>query len=252
MNSIIAIAAIKVFVTVLPQVGMVQDIGGKYVEVNALISKAGCPETYAPTPKQLQKLSEADVFLKLGLPFEDAWLNKIKSSRLRTIPMTQNIKLRADNDPHVWLSLKNLGVMAENTAAILSELRPDQKEYFKQNLRAFKQKIKSLDEQFRTKIKQDKSEDIFVIHPSYAYFADDYGLKQYAIEFEGKEPTAKQLVSMIKTFKSLNARIILVQPEFSVKAAKAIAEATKATLVPVSIYDKNPLKNMEELLNKWK
>jgi zinc transport system substrate-binding protein len=252
MNSIIAIAAIKVFVTVLPQVGMVQDIGGKYVEVNALISKAGCPETYAPSPKQLQKLSEADVFLKLGLPFEEAWLNKIKNSHLQTISMTKNIKLRTDNDPHVWLSLNNLGVMAENTASILSELRPDQKEYFQQNLKVFKQKVKSLDEQLKIKIKQNNSKDIFVIHPSYAYFADDYGLKQYAIEFEGKEPTAKQLANMIKTFKDLNAHIILVQPEFSIKAAKAIADATKATLVPISIYDKNPLKNMEELLNKWK
>ncbi len=252
MNSILAIAAIKVFVTVMPQVGLVQDIGGKYVEVSPLISKAGCPETYSPTPKQLQKLAKADLFLKLGLPFEDVWLKKIKSANLRAEAMTYNIKLRDDEDPHVWLSLHNLNIMAENTAAILSELKPEQKDYFNNNLRIFKQKIKSLDKSFKTKIERENIKDLFVIHPSYAYFTDDYGLSQHAIEFEGKEPTAKQLGKMIKTFKELKANTILIQPEFSTNAAKAIANATNAKLVPVSIYNKDPLVNMEELLNKWK
>ena len=166
--------------------------------------------------------------------------------------MSQNIKLRADQDPHVWISLKNLNTMAENTANILSELRPDQKKYFKQNLKVFKQKIKSLDDRFKASIKQNKSKYIFVIHPAYAYFADDYGLEQLAIEFEGKEPTAKQLANMIQTFKKDNAKIILVQPEFSDKAAKTIASETKAKLIPISIYNNDPLKNLEELLNKWK
>lgn len=252
MNNIIAIAIIKVFVTVMPQMGIVQEIGGKYVEVTPLVAKAGCPETYSPTPKQLQKLSEADVYLKLGLSFEDTWLSKIQNSKLKTFSMTQNIKLRTDEDPHVWISLKNLNTMAENTANILSELKPDQKAYFKQNLKVFKQKIKALDKKFIASIKQNKSKYIFVIHPAYAYFADDYGLEQHAIEFEGKEPTAKQLTTMIQTFKKDGAKIILVQPEFSDKAAKAIANETKAVLVPISIYSPDPLKNLEELLNKWK
>jgi zinc transport system substrate-binding protein len=142
--------------------------------------------------------------------------------------------------------------MAENTANILSELRPDQKEYFKQNLKVFKQKVKTLDDKFKASIKQNKSKYIFVIHPAYAYFADDYGLEQHAIEFEGKEPTAKQLEAMIQTFKQDGAKIILVQPEFSDKAAKMIANETKAELIPISIYNKDPLKNLEELLTKWK
>ena len=252
MHSIIAIAAIKVFVTVMPQMGIVQEIGGKYVEVTPLVSKAGCPETYSPTPKQLQKLSEADLYLKLGLSFEDTWLSKIQNSRLKTISMTKNIKLRTDQDPHVWMSLKNLSTMAENTATILSELRPDQKDYFKKNLEAFKQKINMLGNKFKASIKQNKSKYLFVIHPAYAYFADDYGLEQHAIEFEGKEPTTKQLANMIQTFKKDGATIILTQPEFSDKAAKMIANQTKATLVPISIYASDPLKNLEELLTKWK
>ena len=142
--------------------------------------------------------------------------------------------------------------MAENTATILSELRPDQKDYFKKNLELFKQKIKILDNKFKVSIKQNKSKHIFVIHPAYAYFADDYGLEQHSIEFEGKEPTAKQLANMIQTFKKDNAKIILVQPEFSDKAANTIANQTKATLVRISIYASDPLKNLEELLTKWK
>jgi zinc transport system substrate-binding protein len=252
MHSIIAIAAIKVFVTVMPQVGIVQQIGGKYIEITPLVSKAGCPETYSPTPKQLQKLSEADVYLKLGLSFEDTWLNKIRNSKLKTLSMTQNIKLRADQDPHIWMSLKNLSTMAENTAIILSELRPDQKNYFKKNLELFKQKIKILDSKFKASIKQNKSKHIFVIHPAYAYFADDYGLEQHSIEFEGKEPTAKQLANMIQAFKKDEAKIILVQPEFSDKAAKMIANQTNARLVSISIYSSDPLKNLEELLTKWR
>ena len=260
-------AKLKVFVTVLPQVGIVSQIAGPDVEVKALISKAGCPETYSPTPKQLQELSNSTIFIDLGLPFEATWLKKLSSSSLKTFHMTKNIKLRdmetgdehghnehhhGDKDPHVWLSLKNLDIMAENTANILIEFMPESKKAIQKNLKAFKAKTLSLNKQIELKMKGAGSKNIFVMHPSYGYFADDYGLKQYPIELEGKEPTAKQLVKTTKLFKDNNASIILVQPEFSDKTAKAIAELTGATLVPISIYQQDPLKNFEELLKKWK
>lgn len=254
----------SVFVTVAPQIGIVEKIAGSHVQVYSLISNAGCPETYAPTPKQLEQLSNAKIFLNLGLPFENNWLKKIEHSELKTQTMSEGIKFRdidqkhlhkhhkhGDKDPHIWLSIKNINIMAENTTRILSKEFPELKKEFEKNLKAFKAEIKETDEKIKDFIKKENKKHIFVMHPSYGYFADDYSLKQYSIEIDGKEPSPKQLEKTINDFKDKKASTILVQPEFKNKTANAIAEHTNAKLVPVSIYERDPLKNFEELINKW-
>ncbi|MCX6113071.1 MAG: zinc ABC transporter substrate-binding protein, partial [Proteobacteria bacterium] len=213
---------LNVFVTVIPQIGIVKQIGGQFVNVKALVTTGSCPETFSPSPIQIRGLSDADVFISLGLPFEQSWLKKVSGakSNINIKIMTDGIKFRqledaGDSDPHVWMSLRNSYIMAQNTAKILSELMPQNTEYFNLNLKIYENKIKSADDKLKEKFKNIKDRNIYIFHPVFGYFADDYGLKQIPIEMEGKEPSAKQLVELMSLFKKNNVKIIFVEPEFS-------------------------------------
>ena len=50
-----------------------------------------------------------------------------------------------------------------------------------------------------------------VYHPALTYYARDYGLRQVAIEADGKEPSAKQLTAVIRQAREAGVRRIFYQ-----------------------------------------
>jgi zinc transport system substrate-binding protein len=267
---------IKAFVTVAPQAGILKQIAENLIDVDVLVD-ASCPETFSPSAKQIKKLSDTDVYFKLSLPFEDSWIKKTSLSKDKVIQMGKGIKLRdVDNfktlakdlpcdcgkehkhahhhgskDPHTWMSLKNSIKMAQNSYDVLIKLMPEHKKEFKKNLEDYKKRLNNLDSKLKKRFKAQKNKNLFVFHPVFGYFADDYGLKQIPIQVEGKEPSAKQLTQIIDIIKNENAEIIFTQPEFSDKTAKAIAKQSNAKTLAISIYDEDITLTIKELLDKW-
>ena len=62
---------ITVFVSILPEVDFVKKIGGSRVQVSPLVLPGQSPATYAPTPKQMAALAGADLYFRIGVPFEN-------------------------------------------------------------------------------------------------------------------------------------------------------------------------------------
>ena len=69
---------------------------------------------------------------------------------------------------------------------------------------------------------------MFVFHPAWGYFADEYGLRQVAIQAEGKEPTDQELTDLQKLARREGAKVIFVQPQFAAGAAHAVARTVGA------------------------
>lgn len=265
-----------VFVTVPPQLGIIKQIAGDLVNVVSLTQGQSCPETFSPTPKQMEALLKADLFMDLGMPFEKIWLKKVaKNNKVKIVSMSQGIKLRemepghhhkhehhnnndhqknhhGEKDPHIWTSVENVIIMAENTHTALKELIPTETKKLDDNLKSFKEKAYELDKKLKKELKDSKGKAVFVFHPYYGYFTDSYDLIQFPIEAEGKSPTAKQLAHIIKEIEKQNKKIILIQPEFDTKVARSLADQTGAKLITVSIYSQDVLKNIEALAKIWK
>ncbi len=64
-----------------------------------------------------------------------------------------------------------------------------------------------------------------VYHPTWGYFAREYGLQQVAIEAEGKEPSAQRLIQLIEQARRERVKVVFVQAGFPRKSAQVIAEA---------------------------
>ena len=133
--------------------------------------------------------------------------------------------MHSEDDPHIWLSPKLLTRMAEFICAELSSLMPENKLYFENNLRALKSQLEELDKDIKEKIDAlpDNRKVFLVFHPSWGYFADDYGLTQIAVEDEGKEPTPVTLAKILDKANKANISVIFVQKEFNPDLAQTVA-----------------------------
>lgn len=68
-----------IFVSILPQKFFVEQIAGDDFEVEVMVPPGQSPATYEPTPQQMVALSNAVLYFKIGVQFEQSWMKKIGS-----------------------------------------------------------------------------------------------------------------------------------------------------------------------------
>ncbi|QGU31616.1 ABC transporter substrate-binding protein [Thermochromatium tepidum ATCC 43061] len=237
---------IQVFVTVPPQQTFVEQIGGPQVQVEALVGAGSNPHTYEPSPGQIARLAESEVYFGVGLPMEGAWIKRILAvnPKLRVVDLSEGIARRrleahehdgqgakpdhhheadGEQDPHIWTSPLLVIRMAERIAKTLDEIDPDRSTDYESRLADFVAALKDLDAEVRADLGRLKYRRFMVYHPSWGYFADTYGLTQIPIEAEGKEPGPRQLAALIDQARRENIRVILAQPQMSTKSAEQVA-----------------------------
>jgi zinc transport system substrate-binding protein len=128
-------------------------------------------------------------------------------------------------DPHIWLSPRLLEKQAEIMAEALAAAAPQHADEFADNLAALRSRLQAVDAQVREKLEPFEGRAFFVFHPAWGYFADEYGLKQMAIEVEGKEPSDGELTRLQQQARDSGASVIFVQPQISSQSAAAVAAA---------------------------
>ncbi|MFC1475935.1 metal ABC transporter solute-binding protein, Zn/Mn family [Candidatus Zixiibacteriota bacterium] len=259
-------AKMKAFVSIMPQAYFVERVGGFAVEVEVLVAPGQSPATFEPTPKQMAALSGADIYFRIGMPFEDQLLRGIAAINegLPVIDTRRGIKLRPMDeestagdehghehhgryDPHIWLNPGLVKIQARNIVAGLIELDPAGKTAYEKNLQEFQADLAELDSTIAEILAPLRGREVFVFHPSYGYFAEAYGLKQVAVETGGKEPGARQLADLIARAKKDSVRVVFVQPQFSQKSAQTIAEAIGGAVVPLDPLARDYLENLRRM-----
>ena len=226
---------IKATVSILPQQYFVERIGDQYVDVNVMVLPGSNPATYEPKPEQLKALSQADAYVSIGVPFENAWLERIASANpnMLMVDTTQGIE-RVGDDPHIWLSPKLVKVQAQTIYDALAQLDPAHKAAYQANLNSFLADIDALDAEIRTTLTDIKNRHYMAFHPSWGYFARDYELEMIPIEIGGQEPSAAELAALITEANEAEIRVIFAQPEFSTRDAETIAREIGGDVLLIS------------------
>jgi zinc transport system substrate-binding protein len=260
-------AAIRAFVTILPQVTFVEAVGGERVHAQALVRPGQSPHAYDPTPRQMARLAEADLYFLIGVPFEEILRERIQSVspdmkmvdtgrgiHLRTMEESHQEHAEHDHgrkDPHVWLDPNNVMTMARSIADALVELDPEHEAEYRRNLEQFIRELEELDEQIQRRCRNLEKRQFMVYHPAFGYFADAYGLEQIPIEIEGKSPSASDLAELIETARRLDIRAIFVQKQFSSEAAEAVAEEIGGQVVRVDPLARDYMANMRTMADAF-
>jgi zinc transport system substrate-binding protein len=268
----------NVFVSILPQKLFVQQIGGNLLNIEVMVQPGASPATYEPKPSQMRKLAASKAYFAIGVPFEKAWLDKIAGvnqnmhiihtdSEIEKITMGSHHheEQLADHhesgtdheehsglDPHIWLSPILVKQQAATILDGLITLFPQHKEVFQTNYKGFIDRIDTLHDTLKNLFGEQQSKEFMVFHPSWGYFAREYGLTQVPIEIEGKSPKPAQLSELINHALEQEITVIFAQEQFSTKNARIIARAIGGKVVLVDPLALDWFANMEHIGTTFK
>jgi zinc transport system substrate-binding protein len=162
----------------------------------------------------------------------------------------QDAPAQHGKDPHIWLSPPLVKQMAVIIRDALVEIDPAGKQVFDQNLGLFHRRLDSLDAYIRTTLAPLKGTELFVFHPAFGYFADEYGLTQKPVETGGKEPSARDLAELVEEAREHEPKVIFVQPQFAQKSARALAEQIGCAVVPINPLPEDYFAEMRDMCAK--
>ena len=261
---------LQITVSITPQEYFVERIGGEHVIVNTMVGAGDEPHTYEPKPEQLKALSRAAAYVRIGVEFEDTWMDRISAGTpgmiivdttqgFERMPMaahhdSQDEELQAEDehgegapDPHVWLSPRLAKIQAKTIHEAMVKLDPKNKDDYDGNLRSFLADIDALDADIRATLAGVEHRRFVVFHPAWGYFARDYGLEMIPIEVGGQEPSASELADVISQAKEAGVKVIFAQPEFSRRAADTIATEISGEVLLISSLAPNWLENLRQV-----
>jgi zinc transport system substrate-binding protein len=251
---------LHVFVTILPQAFFAERIGGEHVTVEVLVGQGQSPHSYAPTPRQMTRLSRAGVFFRIGTPMEERLLMKIRSTNpdLLVVDTHKGIERHCSHDhceeedheemdPHIWLDPKLAMVLARTMAETLESLDPPNKAGYRKNLDTLLADLEELDRTIAKTLAPLRGRTFYVFHPAFGYFARAYRLHQKAVEMGGKSPGPRHVRTIIEGAKKEGVRVIFVQPQFDAKTAETIASRIGGAVVPIDPLSQDYIKNLKHM-----
>lgn len=251
-------------VTIEPQRYFLEQLVGDKFTVKTLIPAGANPETFDPTPSQLINVSKSKIFFTLGtLNIENIIVEKIKENNPEILFENCSIGISRihdethhhdddetsphhDGDPHIWSSPNTAKVIIQNMYNSLISFDEKNKDYYKKRYDKLISIIDSTDTMIKDYLDIVPNKNFIIYHPSLSYFAEEYGLKQFVIEKDGKNPTPKQLANLIDIAKEKQIKVVFIQQEYDIKSAETIAKSIQAHMVSINLLNYNW---NEEMLN---
>jgi zinc transport system substrate-binding protein len=154
-------------------------------------------------------------------------------------------------DPHTWLDPQNAIQQAAVMAAALQGFARSQR--YEYNFQVLAGKLRQLDASLQASLSPFAGQEFLVYHPSFGYLARRYGLRQIALEEEGKEPGPRRLAQLLEQARKLGIKIIFTQPQFPPAQAQRLAQAIGGRVLmldPLAYNYLEAMGNIAEQLRK--
>jgi len=267
---------IKVVTSIFPIGNIIENLGGDEVEVKVLVDPGLSPHTYDPQPSDVTAVADADLVFVVGGDF-DNWIQELVKdagvSEERVVELKDFVTLRPfgeghhhgedesgeenkdgevededhehageitdeNFDPHFWLSPTRVMEMIDDITAKFKEMDPDNAALYDWENDDFMTEIDSLNEFIDTEVEKFATRKLITFHPSFGYFADDYGLEVVGTieELAGVEPTPEKLQVLSDAIKKNNLNVIFIEPQLSSDVVEALT-----TDLRVQIGELDPL-----------
>ena len=270
---------LSVVCTIFPEYDWVREIAGttRNVEITCLLDNGVDLHSYQPTADDIVKISTCDLFVYVGGE-SDEWvadaLKEATNKDMKVINLMDVMggKAKAEElkegmqehehdheheegeehgheheegeieyDEHVWLSLKNAGLLCAEIEKDLAAVDPANADSYKANLDAYVAKLDTLDNDFRTLVESaGKTTLIFGDRFPFRYFVDDYGIDYYAA-FAGcsaeTEASFETITFLSGKAKELGADTIYTIENSDGRIAKSVIDAAGTGNMTTAVFN---------------
>lgn len=255
---------LSIVTTCFPPYDFARAVKGNTDNLTMLISAGAEAHSYEPTPLDILKIQQCDVFIYIGGEGEvwaDEILNSMDTSDKYILKLSDYAELLeeadiegansahehhnhseheeehedCDFDEHIWTSPENAISMTEAVCNTLCSADGEKSDIYKKNTEEYTDKLRKLDNDFRNMISDAKSNLIVVGDRfPFRYLADEYNLQYYSA-FSGcsseTEPGVYTMAFLINKVLENNLKNIFCLEFSTKKVAEKLSDATGAEIL---------------------
>ncbi len=271
-------AQVNILTSIKPLQLIAQAIQGEQGQAQVLLPPGASPHSFSLRPSDRKRLAEAELFYWIGPDMENfltalAKQHQQTSIAIQSLPNLQLLYYTAEHedeeddhehhdehdhhhqpgglDTHLWLSIPNARVIAERMAADLSRLDAQHAAVYQNNLAAFQQRLKTLDNELAQLLAEVQDKNFFVFHEAFNYFEQAYGLQHggvLAINAE-VQPGARHLQQMRQRLEQAGPSCIFTEPPAPPRLAFSLSKDLPIQLQEVDVLGVQA-QNYEQLLQE--
>lgn len=231
--------------------------GSQYIhaDISMLIAPGMETHSYEPTPQDMIRIQDCDLFLYIGGE-SDVWVEELLSSMdqpvhaLRLMDVAELLEEEGEEgeeteyDEHIWTSPPNAirmmeairdeicGIVNTRQAELGVESYVPISDMYASNADDYIDAIRELDGEYRTFFNGISNKTLFFGDRfPFLYFVKEYGLSYYAAFpgcYEGSEPSAAEITKMVDEANTLSVDTIYYIELSNHQIADVIAESTGA------------------------
>lgn len=238
----------SISVSILPQKYFAEKItGGKY-PVEVMVPPGHNPETFEAGHKQMKAISHSFLYFRIGLiPLETGQMDRFASvnPKMKITDTSEGVSFIVSEeghegaDPHIWLSPKEVRIIARNMLNALVREVPEEAELFNQGFASLMAEVDAADKMLSDKLSPHAGKSFICFHPSWSYLARDYGLRQISVEQNGKEPSPARIKFIEDIARKENIRVVLLEEQFPTELARAMAKDIGGNVVQTNPLAEN-------------
>ena len=235
---------ISVVTTIFPYYDFARSVSKGTCEVDMLLKPGSDVHSFEPTPSDILKIRNADLFIYNGGE-SDEWVDSILESLGDTdkpvvMKMTDYVKplteMDADHhaedeeDEHIWTSLDNAKTLVSKISDEVSKLDQKNKSVYTKNSLDYIEKISNVQGEIENTVNSSKSKKIVVGDRfPLLYFATEFSL-DWECAFPGcsteTEPSLDRLSKLTDTIEKDKIKTILKLEMSENKVADTLADET--------------------------
>ena len=270
---VLAQQKLRVVATSADLKSLAEAVGGTRVEVESLAVPEQDPHAIELKPAQLARARSAALLIRVGLDHEP-WLAKLRlpasvvvvdASRGVRLIQTQTPRLRVERRAHVhaygnthyWLDPANAVPITAAIRDALAKLSPQDARLFDTNRSAFIDSLTIKIENWKKSLAPFRGEKIVVVHDSWSYFAEHFGLQIVAAAEPQPSvpPSPAELAALFQRMREGGVKILIADPHSNPSLVRQIATkggAHAVTLLPsghdyIRLFDENVARLVEAL-----
>ena len=215
-----------------PLVAVTAAVGGDRVDVDNLTPVGVEPHDIELSPRQIDRVADADLLVYLGGGFQPAIDEAARAAKL-AVDVSQGLTLEG-GDPHVWLDPLLFQQVVTIVEAALLQVDPAGAGGYRARAADYRGRLEQLDADYRTGLANCDRRVIVTAHDAFGYLARRSDLEQVPIAglSPDAEPDPRRLAELTDLVRDRGVTTIFTEELVSPRVAETLAwEAGVTTAV---------------------